>query len=324
MFPNLSYIDTEVSPVCTGAVSGYCEDDGENRSRPQRRRPLRRLGWVMAVTRHSIRRGSEQLWALDAAGFRVSSVTFPPGLLLRSHYHERACFSVVVHGGIEKRFRRQTYESLPASVVTMPPQERHRDLFANEGTHMLVVEPETSALADGVLAPSSHIWNEVIHFRDSHVMGLARRIAQELRQPDGCMPLAVSGLVLEMLALATRVHRLRGSGPRPPLWLLHARAFLHDNFKRSFMIGEVAAAAGVHPVYLAAAFRRHFGCSPSDYLREVRLDWVAEQLSLTDEPLSVLARRASFTDQSHLTRRFKQRYGVTPGRFRALKRRRGH
>jgi hypothetical protein len=63
--------------------------------------------------------------------------------------------------------------------------------------------------------------------------------------------------------------------------------------------------------------------------REPRLDAVRDMLvrelssppslsevARSDEGLASVAARAGFADQSHLTREFKRRYGVTPGRYR--------
>jgi AraC-like DNA-binding protein len=48
------------------------------------------------------------------------------------------------------------------------------------------------------------------------------------------------------------------------------------------------------------------------YLRGLRLDAAARVLSGTGKPLAEVAADAGFYDQSHFTRAFKARFGMTP------------
>lgn len=267
-----------------------------------------------------IREGSSQTKSLDIGTFQVTNITFPPSLTLPSHYHQRACFAVVLEGSVEKVFTRASHTSLAGSVVTMPPEERHTDHFEAAGAHMLVVEPLDGDRVEEMLHPCPGLLDRVNHYRGSGIMGMAWRIYEELNDPDTHSSLAISGLVLEMLALAARSREGRSESGRPPAWLSQARDYLHANFNRSFQIADVADAVGVHPVHLARTFRRHYGVSPSDYLRRLRLDWVAARLVRSDEPLSLMASRAGFADQSHLTRLFKRQMGLTPGQYREVAR----
>ena len=268
----------------------------------------------------SIQKGSAQLASMDLGDFRVKDALFPPLLTLPSHYHERACFAVVLEGSVEKVFPQTTTVSPAASIVTMPPEERHVDHFEAAGAHMLVVEPGIEGLAEEWLHPCAAVLACTNHFQDGAVTGMAWRISQELHNPDDVSPLAVSGLVLEMLAIASRLYEALPAEKRPPAWLSQAREYLHAHFNESFQVTDVAAAVGVHPVHLARVFRQHYGVTPSVYLRRLRVDWVAIHLARCEEPLSVLARRAGFADQSHLTRLFKQQTGLTPGQYRQVTR----
>ncbi|MDX1687280.1 MAG: helix-turn-helix domain-containing protein [Candidatus Promineifilaceae bacterium] len=264
----------------------------------------------------SVREGSSQIRSLDLGNFQVTNITFPASLTLPSHYHRRACFAVVLEGSVEKVFARASHTTVAGSVVTMPPEERHTDHFEAAGANMLVVEPLDGDRVERLLRPCAGVFNGVNHYRGSGMMGMAWRIYHELNDPDALSPLAVSGLVLEMLARAARGQRERSAESRPPAWLGQAREYLHANFNGSFLIADVAEAVGVHPVHLARTFRQHYGVSPSTYLRRLRLDWVAARLVRSDEQLSLLARRAGFADQSHLTRLFKRQTGLTPGQYR--------
>ena len=267
-----------------------------------------------------VRAGSTRLASLETGGFRVLDASFPPLLSLPRHYHERAGFSVVLEGAIAKDFSGKQYTSPACGVVTMPPGEKHKAWFAREGAHLLIVEP-ANALEEN-LRPCAGVLDRVNHFRDDAVAGIAWRIAHELQDPDDFSCLAVEGLVLELMVQAARGSPLSGAcgeryGEHKPGWLVRAQEYLHDNFSSSIQIGEVAAAAGVHPVYLARVFRSFFGESPGEYLRRLRLRWAERQLATSDTPLSDIALQAGFSDQSHFTRAFKRHSGLTPGRYRS-------
>jgi AraC family transcriptional regulator len=68
--------------------------------------------------------------------------------------------------------------------------------------------------------------------------------------------------------------------------------------------------------HLAREFRAHFGTTLGEYVRQLRVEWVAEQLARTPMTLSEISIAAGFSDQSHLTREFRRRFGMSPGAWR--------
>jgi AraC-like DNA-binding protein len=74
---------------------------------------------------------------------------------------------------------------------------------------------------------------------------------------------------------------------------------------------------GLSRFELARQFRRCLGTSPHRYAMMRRLDR-ARRLIGADASLADAAVAAGFADQSHMTRQFKQAYGVAPGQWRAL------
>ncbi|HVY29530.1 MAG TPA: AraC family transcriptional regulator [Polyangiaceae bacterium] len=63
-------------------------------------------------------------------------------------------------------------------------------------------------------------------------------------------------------------------------------------------------------------FRRRFQTSPRDYLTNIRLDAASHLLTTTDLPMSEIAQRTGFYDQSHFTNQFVKRRGMPPTRYR--------
>jgi AraC-like DNA-binding protein len=148
---------------------------------------------------------------------------------------------------------------------------------------------------------------------------LAMRLYREFRSEDDVAPLAIEGLLLELLAGVTRqtFHSENGNAK----WLSRARDFVHDRFQESISLAEVAEFAGVHPVSLARAFRRMHHCTVGEYVRKLRIEFACQKLTASDESLVEIAFSAGFSEQSHLCRTFKRLTGLTPSEYRSNSRR---
>jgi len=146
---------------------------------------------------------------------------------------------------------------------------------------------------------------------------LAARAYLEMR---GDSPHSVSGLVIESIALevlaqSARWERRRADR-RPPLWLGRLQEFLASDLALVPDLSTLAGLAGVHRVHVARAFRDHLGCTVGDFVRRLRVRRACELLTATTIPLSDVAMRAGFFDQSHMTRVVKRFLGVTPAALR--------
>jgi AraC family transcriptional regulator len=239
-----------------------------------------------------------------AGTFDVSQVRFAAAERLRWHAHPRACVAVVVDGAVQKRFTRLCTEAPEAMVVSMPAEEPHEDVFGPAGAMIVVVEAE-----GGVSSVSC--------FRDWGALLLAQRIVHELAVDDAFSRLALEGLALELSAAAGRRRPVR---PQPERWLQDAYEILHERFRELPTAAEIGACVGVHPSHLARCFRAHYRESLGGCVRRLRLDWAASELVRSDIPLAWRATEAGFVDQSHFTRAFKGRFGITPARYRAAHR----
>jgi AraC-like DNA-binding protein len=91
-----------------------------------------------------------------------------------------------------------------------------------------------------------------------------------------------------------------------------AREYLAEHVADNCSLGELAAVAGVDRFQLLRAFRRQVGLPPHRYQTQLRLRQ-AKRLMLQGVPAAIAAATVGFADQSHMIRKFKAAYGVTPG-----------
>ena len=251
--------------------------------------------------------------AVAVEGFSLREGLHPAGSSLPWHRHPGATICFVYSGGFAERYAGVTLDCSPGTLKITPAEEPHSNRFGREETRGLLIEADPAGL--GRLGPHARVLEERASFHDAHLSLLGCRLLAELRAGDSAAPLAIEGLVLEVLAGAARASQLRLHGTMPPRWVTEARDLLHDP-GRVGSLGELAEAVGVHPVTLARGFRKAYGCSVGAYLRRLRVARAAQRLAETDNPLAGIALEAGFADQSHFSNLFRRETGVSPSAFR--------
>lgn len=196
-------------------------------------------------------------------------------------------------------------------LILNPPGTEHRDRFAGLDGRFFT------------LSLSADCWRAMAQERrldagarrlGSGAMAQALGLRSELQHWDAQSPLAVECRLHALLDEAAIDVRL--DADHAPDWLQRVREQLEDQWRAQPGIAELARSAGVHPVYLARAFRRQYGCTPADYLRRCRLQRAALMLSDRRRSVAAIAAECGFVDHSHLTRAFTQRFGCTPSAHR--------
>ena len=244
-------------------------------------------------------------------GFALREIRHPAGVFIPRHSHENAHVGFILGGGFTETFTRKTLECRPLSVSYIAPDLPHTDDFRH-GVHCLVFEISPARLAQ---VRDVAALREPVFVNGGPAAWLALKIYGEASRGDSASSLAIEGLALEILAelsLSNGEHERK-----PPRWLNHARELLHSRLAENMTHDEVAATVGVHPVYLATLFRRHFRCTIGEYVRRLRIEFAARAIASSDQSLCEIGLAAGFSDQSHFSKVFRNQTGMTPGCFRA-------
>jgi AraC-like DNA-binding protein len=117
-------------------------------------------------------------------------------------------------------------------------------------------------------------------------------------------------------------HAVRGALPRAQATRRDAawhrlRALIEDEPEASWTRGELAARLDVHPGQVSRLCREVGAETLRDLIERLRLERAAAELRAAADPVAAIARRCGFADPGYFNRRFRRRYGVSPGRWRA-------
>ena len=255
----------------------------------------------------------------SAVDLRLMVPTKPAGEI-GVHRHDEAHFILVTHGHYQtSAARRQDLAACEPLLVVNPPRTEHIDCFA-------AGQPLPAARFFS-LTMLPQAWLQACELMDMPARPQAvsgapvRRLAQAWLR--ACADNPLQGLQLGD-ALADAMAPFAPPAPRQggesAAWVARLKAQLRALVMEGHAppdLATLAQAYQLHPVYMARAFRKHLGLSPSDYVAAVQLDKAAWQIRHTRAPLAAVAQDCHFFDQAHLARKFRAAYGVPPSVYRA-------
>jgi AraC-like DNA-binding protein len=92
--------------------------------------------------------------------------------------------------------------------------------------------------------------------------------------------------------------------------------FIDENLQTDISLNEVAEAAFLSPNYLSQLLKKQTGMAFVDWLTGRRMARAQELLAHTGDHVYTVANTVGYVDEAYFTRRFKQRFGVTPTDYR--------
>ncbi len=245
------------------------------------------------------------------------------GEAYRKHRHDTYAIGVTDSGAQVFDYRGSVHVSTPGQVVVLYPDEAHDGRAGTQegfGYRIVYVEPSRLAEAVEVLCgrpyPLPFVSDPV-----STNAKLSQAVDEAFRVP--LESLAIDSLVVD---LARGLMDGQRNGARPGISrrvdvaaVGRARQFLDAERTRVVHSTELESITGLTRYNLARQFRIMLGTSPYRYLLMRRLELARERIH-GEHPLAEVACDAGFADQAHFTRAFTSAFGLTPARYRALRR----
>jgi AraC-like DNA-binding protein len=243
---------------------------------------------------------------------------FPP------HTHETYVIGTVLSGKNVYNISGTKVTAMPGELCFVNPGEVHDAAPEDGGYSYRMIYPRVSLLkaiieqATGKPSGTPQFNGPVI--RDEV---LARRyLRAHAALETGVEPLgadeALTSVLLDMVDRYAGGLRAVATGSKEPLAVRRAKDYLAAHVDEQVNLETLARAAGLSPFHLIRVFRKATGMTPYNWLVDHRVH-LACNLLRGGMSATHAASHCGFFDQSHLTRAFKSRLGVTPGQFRQSK-----
>ena len=242
----------------------------------------------------------------------VQAVAAESGHSFARHSHDQFGLGLIDRGAQRSLSGRGTVEAGAGSVITCNPGEVHdgAPIGGERVWRMLYLDP---ALVADAVADMTEGRAGMAEFpdpvrRDARLADLVGRLHTAMTAP-GEGTLRAEELL--RLALAALIGDGAGGRARLPAGIGRARALLDEDPAAPVTLADLAAASGLSRYQVIRGFRAGLGLTPHAYLVQRRIDLarrhIAQGMGLAEASVA-----AGFADQSHMTRIFTAKYGLTP------------
>lgn len=259
---------------------------------------------------------------LELSLFRVETASYA-ALNIVDVVYPHWIVSHVLEGDVETRTRGERWRVRSGDVMVHPPNLPFTECAQDAGTHQwLLCEVAVAAHIDLFrLYPVA----PVVTLIDA---GEYARVFEVLQTSWGqpivhWRNLYISACVAQLCSMVLEGWQQSGGKARsqvletPQDRFIEVVKYMSEHLGEKMTRDELAALVHLHPGYFDRAFHAVYGCSPMQMLRDLRLRRALELLESTDAPLPAIAMSCGLGEAGYFSRVFRQRYGQTPGQYRA-------
>jgi AraC-like DNA-binding protein len=241
----------------------------------------------------------------------------------RSHFHDTFAIGVIEHGS-QRFFGRGCSDIVPSrGIYTINPGTVHAGAPANtHGWHYLMAYIDRKIVDDvatGIWGSrnGSFSFNAPVTYDDrlaGELLSTLKILAsQECNavETQSILYATLSKLLIRHGDIRTARRRVPADHPR----VHRACEFMYENAGRHITLADIAAEVGLSPYHFLRMFKGVVGLSPHVFLNQCRVERARAAIE-ENADLAEAALISGFSDQSHMSRRFKEIYGTSPGRYR--------
>jgi len=227
------------------------------------------------------------------------------------HSHRNPHFSFILQGGNVERRKWVVTDCLPGRLLFYHSGESHQNVN--------VVYPSKNFNVEmgGAFFSRYHLSDADIDARlatGPMAKFTMLRIYKAALDKGENADLEIHSLLLSLLFYGEK----EGGSTTAPPWVRRVAEVIHDRWDENLSLLELSRQAGVHPTTISKRFPKYFSCTLGEYVRRLRVEKALAMIRRSDRPLTEVAYRCGFADQSHFTRVFKETTGLLPKSYRKI------
>ena len=238
------------------------------------------------------------------------------------HFHEGFAIGVILAGAQEADYRRSTQVMPEGTVCILNPGEVHTGhAFDQAGWAYRMLYPDAKLLqqiASQIVEREQDVpfFPELV-INDRSLFTQILNLHLTFERPDASLLERESQFIH---TLGQLILRHADAKPAVRSWKFYSkytkkvREYLDHHYDEEISLKHLAGLVELSPNYLLRLFKQEVGVTPHIYLTHRRIV-VAKQLLAAGHSIAEVAYETGFVDQSHLTNRFKNIVGVTPGQY---------
>lgn len=192
--------------------------------------------------------------------------------------------------------------------------ERYVMNFSEDMLKCILTEVDIKILFDGISSCIVHLDDE----QYSLVLEYFKKI-QKFREKGGALSekLTISAL-FQFISAIKDISKSNETvtSRNTPDEIVRAIEYINNNYKEDITLDVMADAVHISKYHFSRLFHKSTGATFLQYLYNVRLVKVHALLTETNISLKNIAIKTGFSSSSHLSRIFKQVYGISPQQFR--------
>lgn len=142
--------------------------------------------------------------------------------------------------------------------------------------------------------------------------------SNELKR-NGLLHLVMSAFV-EDYCQNTAALGVAATHPYPgAVYVKHAVEYMTYHYDEKLKINDLADFIGINRSYLTSSFKKHMGCSPQEFLINLRMEKAKSLLKKTEMSINAVANAVGYPDQLAFSKVFKQHCGMSPRMYKEEK-----
>jgi AraC-like DNA-binding protein len=241
------------------------------------------------------------------------------------HTHDEYAIGSIEHGRQTFHCRGGQRITTPGSLILVNPDDLHDGRSAGTGYRYRMIYLEPGLIADALreagLPTALPLFRAPV-VRDPELAAALCHFNLRTEAPEGPDALELETRLLHIVRALLQRHAATppparsGRTGRDTALVRFACRTLDEHYAADLSLSALAGQCGISRFALLRLFAKEVGMPPHAYVTRARLR-AARRLLLQGEPAAQVAAEVGYVDQSHLTKRFKAAFGITPGQFAA-------